>query len=182
MIIFFIVKIFIEKELFSNLIGLFNLIVPLLAAFIALIIPFVMKDLDKKSQRSSEIELIKLAYKRLDGILNISPDLKNTSYPSPELPFFTSIAKNNPNILIKLGLEVQTSIDPRSGRKVAQLYLLDKYRLYFGANGLVFEKIDFYLQYRQINTWDLDINQILQEIKDYIKNTHKIKIEDEENI
>ncbi len=156
----------ISISIFSAYISVINNFIAIFASLIALSIPFVMKDIEQKKDAESEKESMKNILKRLKAYLNLPIRPSDESrLPSQEMPYFLSLSKNIPNILLKLRIEVESRIDPRSGFKYSTLHILDKYKLYFTLQGTKLEKVDFYGQYRDIYSEIGITEKVIDEIK-----------------
>ncbi len=175
LIVFHLVSL-ININIFSAYISVVNNSIALFASLIALSIPFVMKDIEQKKDVESEKESMKIILKRIEEYLNLPVRPSDESrLPSLEMPYFLSLSKTNPNNLLKLGIEVQSRIDPRSGFNISMLHILDKYRLYFTTEGTKLEKVDFYGQYRDIYS-EIGISEkIINEIKEKCYRDYKIR-------
>ena len=162
---------------FSAYISVVNNVIAITASLIALSIPFMMKDIESKKKEYSEKREMKIILKRLYEYLNLPVNPSEESrFPSFEMPYFSSLAKNKPELLIKLGIEVESRFDQRSGMTFSKLHILDKYRLYITTNGLKLEEVDFYGQYQDIYTQVGITDKIINEIKEKCHKDYKIKI------
>ena len=164
-------------DIFSAYILVITNFIAIIASLIALFIPFVMKNIEHKKEEMSKEESMKNILKRLEEYINlpVQPD-EEAKLPSLEMPFFLSLAKHKPNLLLKLGIEVQSRTHQNTGLIFSELYILDKYRLYINTEGLKLEKVDFYGRYNDIYT-EIGISEkIIKEIKEKCNKDFGIKL------
>ncbi len=137
----------------------------------------MMKDIESKKNVDIEKNEMNIILKRLYEYLNlpVNPS-KESRFPSFEMPYFLSLAKNKPELLIKLGIEVESRFDQNSGRTISKLHILDKYRLFISTKGLKLEKVDFYDNYQDIYTQVGISDKIVNEIKEKCHKDYEIKI------
>ena len=91
------------------------------------------------------------------------------------MPYFLSMAKNRPNLLLKLGIEVGSITDPQAGSTYTSLKILDKYLVYISQWGLNLQKVKFAGTYGQHLDVDTEVD-IIKEIKEKLKRDYRINL------
>jgi hypothetical protein len=151
-------------------------LITLLGTLVALVIPFLMKDLEKKKQTEQEIALMKLAIKRIEQFFILQGASNKPSgiayFSSEKMPFFVGLSRTKPEVLYKIGIEVEVS------ENITYLYILDKYRLFLGG-------FELYLNWRDVHghiddmKYSMDLfEEIKSEMIHYAKDNFKIDISD----
>jgi len=135
-----------------------------------------MKDIEKKEKKNEEINNIKMTFFRLkryfEYIILHEKNLEQELYISYKVPFFSSIAQNLPNLLIKLGIQVE-QFETRRGTTGFNLYILDKYQLSLGYQPFIKKvRSDF-----NIKPSNKEFEKILEEIINYTKKNFNISLD-----
>ncbi len=129
-IILIILSIIFPISLFQNLTTQFSIIT-------ALILPFIIKGIERKEKERDEKDIVIQIIKRVKGYLKYLMNTKKRGYYrfSGSMSFIHFISQKFPEILIKIGIEInqkeEEDVHPldmgKATYRSSELYILDKY-------------------------------------------------------
>ena len=148
-----------------------------LTIIIALIIPFIMKGIERKDKESDEKDIVIQIIKRIKDYLknligNVSKRLDNRF--SPYMSFFRFIIQKFPEILIKIGIEVNFE-ENQMDMRFSELYILDKYCLKISP----FSELILIEEHHDIKPDTVDFEEVLGELIDHVNGVFSFKISKE---
>ena len=116
---------------FSLKVSTLSPLILLLGGITALIIPFVLNDINERRTIQDEIKKLSIVITRLKQYfkLFLKEDIYDV-FADKFMSFFISLSKTNPYLLIKIGIEVSENKDDKNEIYYTQLIILDEFKFY----------------------------------------------------
>jgi len=162
----------ISTSIFSVYVSTISGFIAVMASLVALLLPFVMKNIEMTREQDKEKTALRIVLKRIADYFTLpeNPQTEGKS-PSKTMPFFAALANIDPDRLIKLGIEVETSEDtPRVIER--KLMILDKYKVFIIGHTAYLKKGNLYGDFSEYN----DIKQVINEMKEHCLKVYKIDL------
>ena len=141
-----------------------NLIISILALIFSIIMPFIIFWLYKKLDDLKENKLLKVAFLRIKSYLQVKLEgEKRDKAHMGSMPFFMNLQNSRPDILIKLGIEVNRKMPTPTvkgfeSEPIAYMIILDKYLL--GEGG----QFENWVTHQKVEITKESLESILSEI------------------
>ena len=132
-------------------IDMINLTISIIALIFSIVMPIIIFWLYKKLDDLKEKKLLKVAFLRIKSYLQVKLEGKKSNKAHMgSMPFFMNLQNSRPDILIKLGVEVNRktptpTVKGFESEPIAYMIILDKYLLGEGGqfeNWVTHEKVE----------------------------------------
>ena len=159
---------------FSLKVSTLSPLILLLGGITALIIPFVLNDINERRTIQDEINKLSIVITRLKQYfkLFLKEDIYDV-FADKFMSFFISLSKTNPYLLIKIGIEVSENKDDKNAIYYTALIILDEYKLYINFQPFIEAKSEILKPTPEI------FREILTKMKNHAKDQYKLILKDE---
>ena len=163
-----------DLELYISFLWSVNVFLSIIGSMIALYIPIYVIGLNRMEKKNEEKKEMIVILERIKQYLNywFQRNLKpKSSSIGLNMPYFASLSRNKPHLLIKIGIEISDRVV--EGTNYVKMFIVDKYCLSINYSNV---HITLGNSTNELQRTKEHCNEILNDIREYARRFYGIEL------